>query len=1546
MSGNSFKRNVTLLKVVFIVVIIATTGCLAVNGALAADAIPPSVITDLGTSQTSSTSITLIWTAPGNDGDQGTATGYELRYFTTGPLTDQTWSLGTVVTGVPSPQAAGSSESFLVTGLTAGTRYWFGIRTTDGTNWSEISNSPANLISNLGQCDVWVFNQYAYGERENALLRMIQPDIVHRAAYEWVGTELCDRNFDGVKPDMDKLVRNGTIWLSGVSGAWWAPDFETIGPNVNVSEAGYGPGCCYLNYTSPSGRNQIIYKSKKQIDNGSFGIEIDQMNTTTYAPEILNELKAYAQNTYGRNIYCSINAFYYSDGADYGLDCYPRALDANNNFDGSVNHINEIRALCSSKSKPIYYFSDFAGASTAGPPKYEQWADYIRVGDAQVLAGGGYPGLLRNHQNGYSAFELEAFTIQANFFKFLRENRELIHNLTFINPSTLNTTSSNVFTSAFGQAGRTIVHLVNGNYNSSTQAMSTQTNFTLDVSLAAAPAKVWVTTPDRLSDNNRKRDLSFTYSNGVAAINVDELQYHDIVVIEQTNNYYSPVYSYMQIQFPWAAPKYLYTGNKFKYTALQTEGWSQKFDWYVNGIYGGNSTYGTIDSEGVYTAPSTVPAGDEVTIKAVSKDSSSVYKEITQQISEAPSMPFSESFTNDTSGKAPQNWQIVDGKGYWKVDTDASEKVLHNANLLEGRVERGNSCGSGYPEGGAMTDTLIVTGNPSWTDYTYSVDIKSAKDYYPWYGIDVNPESIVGLVFLYKDSKNYYVYQWQSNNTLTLYKYVNGIPMKMGGNVPGLAPTTAGYTNFKVVVKGNTFAAYQGNTHLRTDSDTNVSGGCVGLTTALTENYFKNITVSASDDVTLPCTIANLAYGKDVTISGNMGGSYLTDGKVDYLQKWYSDTVPQWASVDLLKSRTINCWVVRHAYTAYEPAIYNTADYKLQKSDNGIDWTDVDSVTGNTANSTTRYVIPFTARYVRLYVTKANFNHDDDIRIYEFEVWGPSSGNILQDSNVSISAGMGGVYLTDGTVSNGIYNKWWTSTVPQSASIDLGKNYKIDRWVVKHAEAGGELSIYNTADFKLQSSNDGINWTDIDTVIGNTSAITDRSVAEFTARYVRLYVSKANNNHDICARIFEFEVYGTSSLESANLSMSKSVSISAGMGGNNLTDGSVSGGVNYKWWTATVPQTASIDLGQNCLINRWIVKHAQAGGESSTYNTADFKLQKSNDGVNWTDVDSVTGNTAAATDRSVTPFIARYVRLYVSKANANVDGCIRIYEFEVWGGLSNNLAYNKGVSFSQGMYGEMLTDGLTTTPKWWTSSVPATATINLSGFYTMNRWVVKHASAGGEPSFHNTADFKLQRSDDGVNWFDVDSITGNTSGITDRMVPAFTAKYARLYVSKANPGADNSIRIYEFEVWGNPSELKCNLAVGAPVTISSQSGGVYLTDGFLSGGVQNRWYASSAPQSVYVDFGKKLTIERWVVKHAQMGGESSIYNTADFKLQKSDDGINWTDVDSVTDNTAAITDRYVTPFSARYVRLYVSKGNLNSDNSVRIYELELWGNKG
>ena len=111
------------------------------------DVTPPSTITDLAASNPTSDSITLTWTAPGDDGDVGVASQYDIRYSTS-PIDEGNWDTAMQVIGEPPPKLAGSEESFVVTGLSPGTRYYFAIKTTDEVpNWSDLSNVASGMTS-------------------------------------------------------------------------------------------------------------------------------------------------------------------------------------------------------------------------------------------------------------------------------------------------------------------------------------------------------------------------------------------------------------------------------------------------------------------------------------------------------------------------------------------------------------------------------------------------------------------------------------------------------------------------------------------------------------------------------------------------------------------------------------------------------------------------------------------------------------------------------------------------------------------------------------------------------------------------------------------------------------------------------------------------------------------------------------------------------------------------------------------------------------------------------------------------------------------------------------------------------------------------------------------------------------------------------------------------------------------------------------------------------------------------------------------------------
>jgi len=88
----------------------------------------------------------LQWTAPGDDGNNGQATGYDLRYQISqlGQIdTEEEWIEANQVDGEPQPSPAGQVDEMIVTGLIADSSYYFCIKAYDEAgNYSGLSNSP------------------------------------------------------------------------------------------------------------------------------------------------------------------------------------------------------------------------------------------------------------------------------------------------------------------------------------------------------------------------------------------------------------------------------------------------------------------------------------------------------------------------------------------------------------------------------------------------------------------------------------------------------------------------------------------------------------------------------------------------------------------------------------------------------------------------------------------------------------------------------------------------------------------------------------------------------------------------------------------------------------------------------------------------------------------------------------------------------------------------------------------------------------------------------------------------------------------------------------------------------------------------------------------------------------------------------------------------------------------------------------------------------------------------------------------------------------
>lgn len=307
--------------------------------------------------------------------------------------------------------------------------------------------------------------------------------------------------------------------------------------------------------------------------------------------------------------------------------------------------------------------------------------------------------------------------------------------------------------------------------------------------------------------------------------------------------------------------------------------------------------------------------------------------------------------------------------------------------------------------------------------------------------------------------------------------------------------------------------------------------------------------------------------------------------------------------------------------------------------------------------------------------------------------------------------------------------------------------------------------------------------------------------------------------------------------------------------GAKAIDGVVS--VQSKWTSTASSSThwLALDLGGNRTVNGFIIRHAGAAGESTSYNTKNFKIQSATSMSGpWSDECTVDNSAQTnVTNRSYdTPKTLRYVRLYIT--NPGIDNYARIPEFEVHGtsdGMNDdtptgiNLArqatqWPTDSSYNSDYTGAKAIDGVVSgTSKWCSAGTapPHWLTLDLGENRTVNGFIVRHAGAAGEPTYLNTNNFKIQSASSISGPWTDECVVDNSAQaniITRAYNTPKSMRYVRLYIT--NAGIDNYARIPEFEVWGSTvgsvSAIK-GLANGTQAAISDRVVTAVFSDCFF-----------------------------------------------------------------------------------------------------------------
>jgi lysophospholipase L1-like esterase len=276
-----------------------------VGGAISDDQTPPAAISDLLVDTVTDSTVKLEWTATGDDGTQGTATSYDLRY-SLNPITEANFLNATGVSGLPAPSIPGTLQSFVVTGLNPGKLYYFAIKVIDEAG----NSSPiSNLVSESTQFSGFVLDNFNRSD--------LGSNWVADPEYKIVNNELANTS---TVSDWDFLAVYAKLSNPSQASFTWGASANQAG----IDEGGFA---LRLNNASPTASGYLLWRHTTSnkidlwtIENGRPGRGIGQTTALLSPPQAGATFKVIMS----------------SDESGHHFDCF-----LNGEFDGRITDTNK-----------------------------------------------------------------------------------------------------------------------------------------------------------------------------------------------------------------------------------------------------------------------------------------------------------------------------------------------------------------------------------------------------------------------------------------------------------------------------------------------------------------------------------------------------------------------------------------------------------------------------------------------------------------------------------------------------------------------------------------------------------------------------------------------------------------------------------------------------------------------------------------------------------------------------------------------------------------------------------------------------------------------------------------------------------------------------------------------------------------------------------------------------------------------------------------------------------------------------------------------------
>ncbi|QHQ38640.1 GTP-binding protein TypA [Microbulbifer hydrolyticus] len=267
----------------------------------------------------------------------------------------------------------------------------------------------------------------------------------------------------------------------------------------------------------------------------------------------------------------------------------------------------------------------------------------------------------------------------------------------------------------------------------------------------------------------------------------------------------------------------------------------------------------------------------------------------------------------------------------------------------------------------------------------------------------------------------------------------------------------------------------------------------------------------------------NLALNKTALASSEIqSASFAFDGNQNTRWESAHQVDPSSLTVDLLDTFQLESVTIH-----WEAA--NAAEYIIEGSSNGVNWTQIASYSGGVFGNRTD-VLPLSGnyRFVRMNALQRSAGNNWGYSIWEMEVQGTevvSEPPPAPEDNLAL---LGTASASSGNASQAIDDNGgtrWESdhgVDPSWIAVDLGANYALSQVVLDWEAA-------NAKRYDLQGSVDGVNWHTLQTVTdGQFGSRSDTLNISGSYRYVRMLGSERSDGNQWGYSIWEFQVYASS----------------------------------------------------------------------------------------------------------------------------------------------------------------------------------------------------------------------------------------------------------------------------------------------------------------------------------------------------------------------------------------------------------------------------------